>query len=307
MTVNLIKPSLAAGELSPSLWGRVDFAKWHIGASVMRNMFVSYRGGSNSRAGTLWSGKSLTPASSSSLPPRIIRFQFNIFQSYLLEFGQDALGRPYMRVVANGAYITDAPINATGATQANPVVITAPNIYANGDWVFADNFVGMTELNGRTFIVANVSPAGFTLTDTFGNPISSLTYGAYVSGGTFARIHTNYQPLYALEDLPYLKVVQSADVMSLCCINQRTLTEYPAVDLRRLAANNWNFVETTFAAAIAGGYGIDLLSLPFRLQYRRSAFCRHFGGGLGCGNHERRRHTGSRRVLRQGDRQGAAR
>src|SRR3954464_60049 len=118
MSVNLIKPSLSAGELSPSLWGRVDYAKWHIGASVMRNCFVSYRGGASSRAGLLWCGKSLTPASASSLPPRIVRFQFNIFQSYILEFGVAPLGRSYMRVVANGAYVTEAPITVTGATQA---------------------------------------------------------------------------------------------------------------------------------------------------------------------------------------------
>lgn len=255
MSVNLIKPALSAGELSPSLWGRVDFAKWHIGASVMRNVFVSYRGGSYSRAGTMWSGQSLTPASPSSLPPRIIRFQFNIFQSYILEFGHAPDGRPYMRVVANGAYITEAPITATGATQANPCVASAVNSYANGDWVFAAGFNGMTELNSRTFVVAGATPASFALADTFGNPIDSLGYGAYVSGGSFARVYTNYEPLYRLEDLPYLKVVQSADVMTLCCVNQETLTEYPPIDLRRLAVNNWSFDETTFASAIAAPTG----------------------------------------------------
>lgn len=255
MTVNLIKPALSAGELSPSLWGRVDFGKWHIGASVMRNVFVSYRGGSYSRAGTMWAGKSLTPASPSSLPPRIIRFQFNIFQSYILEFGQGPDGRPYMRVVANGSYITEAPIIATGATQANPCVVAAVNSYSNGDWVFASDFLGMTELNGRTFVVAGATAAGFSLVDLFGNPISSLDYGAYTGGGSFARIYTNYEPLYALADLPYLKVVQSADVMTLCCVNQQTLTEYPTVDLRRLAANNWQFDETNFASSIAAPTG----------------------------------------------------
>lgn len=251
MTVNLIKSSLASGELSPSLWGRTDFAAWHTGASVERNCFVSYRGGSYSRAGTLWCGKSLTPASASSRPPRLIRFQFNIFQSYILEFGVDALSRPYMRVIANGAYVLESAINASGVTQANPAVASAVNSYANADWVYASGFQGMTELNGRTFILSGVSAAAFTLNDIFGNPINSLGYDAYVAGGTFARIYTNFQPLYALEDLPYLKVVQSADVMTLCCVNQRTLREYPPVDLRRLAANNWQFGAITFATSIA--------------------------------------------------------
>ncbi|MBA4094817.1 MAG: hypothetical protein C0489_12135, partial [Candidatus Accumulibacter sp.] len=200
---------------------------------------------------TLWCGKSLTPATASSLPPRIIRFQFNIFQSYILEFGQAPDGRPYMRVIANGAYVTETGIPATGATQANPCVVSAVNSYSNGDWVFANDFAGMTELNGRTFVVAGANAAAFALTDLFGNPVSSLGFGAYAGGGTVARIYTNFEPLYALEDLPYLKLVQSADVMTLCCVNQRTLTEYPAIDLRRLAANNWQFDVTTFAASIA--------------------------------------------------------
>jgi hypothetical protein len=256
LSITLIKPSLTAGELSPSVWGRVDYAKWHIGASVMRNMFVRYTGGSSSRAGLSWCGKSLTPASASSKPPRIIRFQFNIFQSYLLEFGEDAQsgGRPYMRVIANGAYVTEASIPVTGATQAYPCVISAVNTYSNGDWVFGANFGGMTQLNGRTFILSGVTGAGFTLNDLFGNPVNSLGYSAFGSGsggGSFARIYTNYDLPYRLEDLKYLKVVQSADLMTLCCVNQQTGTEYPPADLRRLAANNWQFDVTSFTASIA--------------------------------------------------------
>src|SRR5256885_15240655 len=96
--ITLIKPSYAARELSPSIWGRTDFAKWNIGASVFRNCFVSYRGPASSRAGFGFVGKSLTPASAASLPPKLVRFQFNIFQSYQLEFGVGPDGRPYMRV-----------------------------------------------------------------------------------------------------------------------------------------------------------------------------------------------------------------
>lgn len=256
MTVTLIKPSFSAGELSPSLWGRVDQASWHVGATVMRNFFVSYRGPASSRAGMAWVGQSLTSASPSSLPPKIIRFQFNIFQSYILEFGVTAGGKPYMRVIANGGYVTDAPVAITGITQANPAVVDAPGHgYQNGDWVFISGVAGMTQVNQRTFVVGSVTANTFALFDTFGNSINSLAYGAWSSGGTAARIFTNYDTPYALADLPYLKVVQSADVMSLTCVNQQTGSEYPPIDLSRLAANNWNFVPTTFASAIAAPTG----------------------------------------------------
>jgi len=185
------------------------------------------------------------------LPPVLKTFQFNIFQSYILEFGVDVNGTPYMRVIANGGFVLETPKVVTNVTQANPAVVTsAAHGFVNGDWVFGNGFVGMTQLNSRTFVVAGATTNTFTLNGLFNNPINSIGFGAYVSGGTFARLFTNRQIPYALPDLQYLKVVQSADVMTLCCVNQATGTEYQPADLSRLAANNWNFVTTTFASAI---------------------------------------------------------
>jgi|SRR5208282_1914417 len=84
-----IQSSFAAGELSPSLFGRVDLAKFHIGASTMRNMFVNYRGGASSRAGTAYVGMSKQTIIQPSVPPRLINFQFNVNQGYVLEFGNN--------------------------------------------------------------------------------------------------------------------------------------------------------------------------------------------------------------------------
>lgn len=254
MTVTLIKSSFSSGEIAPSVWGRVDAQKVAMGCSVMRNCFVSYRGPASSRAGTLFCGQSLTPASINSLPPILVRFQFNIFQSFILEFGvgNSSPYASYMRIIANGGYVTETPVAITAASQANPAQITAPGHgYVNGNWVFIAAILGMTQLNGRTFIVANVTANTFTLTDTFGNSVNSLAFGAYLSGGTVARIYTNTQAPYALADLPYLKIVQSADVMTLCCVNQATGIEYPPADLSRIANTNWSYAVTTFASAIA--------------------------------------------------------
>lgn len=251
MTLTAIKPTFSKGELSPSIFGRTDFEGWHGGASVMRNCYVSYRGPASSRAGTLWVVPSLTPASASSLPPKLIPFQFSNTQGYILEFGVSAAGRPYMRVVANGGAVLESPFACTGVTNADPGVATVPgNNFADGDWVFAQGFVGISGLNSRIFIVENVNGNNFSLYDFFGNLVNTLNSGAYLSGGSFARIYTNYDVPYALADLEYLKKVQSADVMSLTCVNQVTGTEYPPIDLTRLAANNWSFAQTTFAAGI---------------------------------------------------------
>lgn len=53
-----IQTSFAAGELAPSLFGHVDYNRYSIGASTMRNLFVSWRGGAFSRAGTRFVGYS---------------------------------------------------------------------------------------------------------------------------------------------------------------------------------------------------------------------------------------------------------
>jgi hypothetical protein len=71
----------------------------------------------------------------------------------------------------------------TGATQADPCVITAvAHGYRNGDDVLIDGVVGMTELNGKVFRVDNKATDTFELLG-----IDSTAYGAYVSGGEAKR------------------------------------------------------------------------------------------------------------------------
>jgi hypothetical protein len=77
------------------------------------------------------------------------------------------------------------PITITGATKANPVVVTAPaHGLSNGDVVDIRNVVGMTELNGRRFIVASKTTDTFHLTDEqTGANINGTAYTTYVSDG----------------------------------------------------------------------------------------------------------------------------
>jgi hypothetical protein len=73
----------------------------------------------------------------------------------------------------------------TGITKANPGVVTCANHgLLVGDEVTISSVVGMTELNGRTFIIANVATSSFTLQTSLGADVSTLGYGTYTSGGT---------------------------------------------------------------------------------------------------------------------------
>jgi hypothetical protein len=250
--VALIKPSFASGELAPALWGRTDLGKFHSGLSVGRNGFVRYQGGWASRGGLGFVGQCKQPATAA--PPRIFTFRFNIFQNYIVEAGDQ-----YMRFAANGAYITESAFAVTGATQADPGVIDIPgNNYAPGDWVFFAGFpsTSMYQLNTQTLVVASVAGNNVTFNDTFGNPVNTEFFNPYTTGGTASRIFTLTTP-YAAVDLPYLKFTQSADVMSLTCVNIQTNTEYPPQDLTRLAANSWTIAPPAIGTSIGPPTGAD--------------------------------------------------
>lgn len=246
-----MQPSFVSGEMAPSLYGRTDLAKSRSGASVMRNAFVNYRGGILSRPGSRYVGMSKQAApnaggTATSYPPRDIKFQFNINQGFDLEFGDQ-----YMRVVSNGAYVTENPKTITGITQANPGVVTiAGHGFNNGDWVYGANIGGMRNFNGLQWVVQNKTTNTFTLTDLFGNTVNTSSFPAFTSGGTFARIYTAASP-YAAVDLPYLKYTQSANTMSLTCVNQITGMEYPTYELLRVSNIDWTFTAVTFAPVIA--------------------------------------------------------
>jgi len=73
----------------------------------------------------------------------------------------------------------------TAATNTNPVVITAvAHGYSTGDEVFIEGMAGMTELNGRTFIITFLTVNTFSLDGEDGT-----TYGVYTAGGTVARTY----------------------------------------------------------------------------------------------------------------------
>jgi hypothetical protein len=400
MSVALLESAFVAGELSASVAGRFDVARIHVGAFTMRNFYVSYKGGAYSRAGTAFVG--FSRQTGRSYPPRMIPFQDSINQGLALEFGNY-----YMRVVFNGAFVTESPFEITGITNANPAVVSyvllstatsavainsgvtssyvrgdtvtpaggtavtiavfqvvnttlakvnslalgtsyavndtivlaggtsslapvltvtavngsggitgfvisnggsfttngsgsftqastsgagtgatfsgglfgpntlsvynpggytalpanpanqasssggglgaqytitwaTPGPLASADWVFLSNVTGMTQVNGQTYVINNVTPTQFTLADVYGNPINSTAFGTYTAGGLGARIYTLTTP-YSEVDLPYLKFTQSADVMSLCCVNQMTDFEYAPLDLTRTTDTNWSF------------------------------------------------------------------
>src|SRR5215467_7140498 len=245
MAVPFVQSSFSKGEISPELFGHVDLASFHVAASTLRNMFVSYKGGVYSRAGTRYVGMSMQTLAQS--PPRIITWAFNNTQGYVLEFGDN-----YVRFYYRGKRVVEPSISIASITETNPVVITTtlPHNYATDDWVVL-SIAGMPELNNNDYIVSTVlSPTSFTMIDVQGNTVDTSGATSPFVAGSVSRVFTLVSPYLAV-DLPYLKFAQSADDMSLTCVNPNTGNSYPPHELKRLGPTNWTLQPSSFASAIA--------------------------------------------------------
>jgi hypothetical protein len=83
--------------------------------------------------------------------------------------------------------------NVTGATQADPVVITAASHgYKSGECVTFSSVGGMTQLNGNRYFIIKLTDDTFSLRDESYRDIDGTAYGAYTSGGTVNRSVTKW-------------------------------------------------------------------------------------------------------------------
>ena len=89
----------------------------------------------------------------------------------------------------------------TAALQASPITITcaAGHPFVNGDFVEIHDVEGMTELNGRNYLVAGVAGNDFDLQTVDGVDVDGTGYDAWTAGGTAASITNEVTGLTHLE------------------------------------------------------------------------------------------------------------
>ena len=236
--VDTIQPSFAKGELGGELHGRVDTAAYQVGITEGTNMQIHTQGGASNRPGL----KFICPCKDHTNRPVLVEFEFKATDTYIIE-----MGNLYARFVRNDTQVLEATKTITAATAANPVVVTAgTHGYSNGDHVFIEGVVGMTELNGRFFQVANKTATTFELTDVYDGGASNIdgsAYTAYSSGGTSGKVYEVVTP-YAQADLPELKWTQSADVLTV------THSTYGVREFSRTDHNAWTVTQPTFAPSL---------------------------------------------------------
>lgn len=198
--------SFTSGEGSPRLDGRVDLSKYFSMCSTLENFSTLPHGGATRRSGTKFVGEVKT----STAATRILPFEFNTEQTYIIE-----VGNTYFRFIKDGAPILETAKNITAVTKANPAVVTSNSHgYSNGDEVFITAVGGMSEINGKNFKVAGVTTNTFELQDMTSTNVNSSGFTTYTSGGTASRVYTITTP-YLTAELFQIQYAQSADVMYL--------------------------------------------------------------------------------------------
>ena len=218
--------AFTAGEFSPRLHGRTDLAKYGSAAEEIENFIVHPHGGLTRRPGTEFIGE----IKDSSAVTRLIPFEFSTTQAYILEFGN-----LYMRVYKDGGRVVEGNKSITAITKANPAVVTASSHgYDNDEHVVISSVAGMTQVNSRTFKIANKTTNTFELSG-----IDSRDYSTYTSGGVANVVYEIATP-YTTAQLRALKFAQSADVMYIC---------HPSVSTRKLTRTDhdaWTLTEVDF-------------------------------------------------------------
>jgi hypothetical protein len=229
--VSVISTNFTAGELSEDLFGRVDITKYNNGAATLENFIVQPHGGITRRSGTRF----VKEIKTSSAKTRLVSFEFSTTQAYIIEFGN-----LYIRFYKDQGSILEANKTISGATQANPCVVTATSHgYDNGDEIYIASVVGMTELNGKYYKIKNKTTNTFELTDIDDTNINSSSFTAYGSAGTAARVYT-VTTTYATADLFDLQFAQSADVLYIAHPG------YTPRKLTRTAHTSWTISDITF-------------------------------------------------------------
>jgi hypothetical protein len=216
--------SFAGGEISPEIYGRLDLPAYQRGWQRIQNYEVLPQGGARYRNGTSHVANSANLGDGN-----LLKFTFSEADTFILELttGNMRFYRDFARVM------NTATKTITGVSKANPCVITAPTHgYSNGQEIYINGIVGMSELNNQIFLVSAATTNTFVLQNIFGHNVDSTSFLTYASGG---MIETPYQVStpWLDVDLDQLHYSQSADIIYV------THNDYMPYKISRISNTNW--------------------------------------------------------------------
>ncbi|MEO1029606.1 MAG: hypothetical protein AAFX02_11195, partial [Pseudomonadota bacterium] len=232
----LHQPTLAGGEVSPSLFGRVDLARYQNSLRTCRNAFVKPEGGVSKRAGTRF----IAETKFHDQVCRLIEFQFSTEQNFILEFGDR-----YMRIIGRDGLVREADKSVSALAVvggALTVDVESEHGFSVDDHLYLSGLRGAGELQQRTFRIASINGDQITLVLTSGQELPGEVT-PYVSGGALSRIYEIETP-YLTAELFQIKLTQSADVLYLAHPN------HPPHELSRFGDTNWTLAPINFGTQL---------------------------------------------------------
>ena len=252
-----------AGKLSPQMGARIDDSirsYYDAGGQEMSNFVSLVEGPMLKRSGF----KFVKEVRKTATNVRLIPYQVDLENAFMLEFTNAGASSRYMRVMKNDAAVLEASISISGSpTAASPVSVTTSGAHSltTGDEVFVTGS-GMDELNGRYFTVTVTGATTFTLDGEDG---SARTTG---TGGTIAKTYEITS--FAAVDLGKLKYAQRAFDLFVTSpeqlvkkVTRSTDTSWAISDVA-VDADNWPAFQyddtsgTTMQASAVTGTGITI-------------------------------------------------
>lgn len=210
---SIIQRSFAGGEIAPALYARSDQVKYQSGLQTCENFIVMRHGGVANRPGT----KFICEVKSSANKVRLIRFQFNASQTYVLEFGN-----LYMRVIKNGVQLT---------VSGTPYEIVTPYVTAD---LAALNYVQSGDV--VTITHPNYAPRTLSRTGDTSWALAAITYAPSILPPASVTLDhsvgtTTYYKVTAVKAETFEESVPTAEVGSnhVVTSSQPMVISWPAV------------------------------------------------------------------------------
>ena len=200
--------SFNAGELSPTLDGRVDLSKYSAGCKRLENFIPMVQGPARRRSGTRFVNEVKTSANRTWL----VRFEFSETQAYILEFGNQ-----YIRFYTNHGQV----ISGGSAYEIASPYTSADLANANGTlrirFVQSGDVVYIVHPSYAPRKLSRFGPVNWTLTtvDFVGGPFQDIdpdeTITVYASATTGTVTLTASAPMFVASDVGSLFLLEGKD------------------------------------------------------------------------------------------------
>ncbi len=207
--------TFSAGEFSPKLDGRVDLQKYTQAAKKISNMTIHPQGGAARRPGSIF----VREVKNSAHNVRLIPFEFNVEQAYILEFGDQ-----YFRVHKDGGTVVSggSPVEVTTPylhteladlkfTQSNDLLFVAHPNHAprqitrtsHTAWTVAEiDFIRGPMLDANTTITKLAAGDRTGSTSLTASPVNNLSteFAGFVSTdvGRLVKLHHGFAKITAV-------------------------------------------------------------------------------------------------------------